>query len=678
VIRRVVVSLTNYCSLLVSRVDGGMHPPQSIHPNPNPSVLTSTGGSPSGSMDSSQLISFLREYRALECHCCSAVFGFQHKATGIMYCVDGCHERSPASPAMQQSPNMMVPVPAYSPPNVSLKINQHVPEIPNKNHMTMTQMNGAAVSNGIVDVKKNIVNPPTAVASSVAVTANPLASVPRLVPTQALAQTQVKVKPTETLVPVKAPLVVTSPSQNSPVVEEVRKAVDIPTPTQPQHVKSNVNVPAAVPSTSSTPRQSADVTDSKLAEPKSAGLKSVRVKPNSDVELSRANIPWPDVGTAAEAVVCTLAFDCGDGSFFVQPCTPQYVKFTSSVANKIVEVIRSGKCKQLVKPEVGRLCLAPFEGAHYRAEIISAEDDGKWRVFFIDYGNTEKMANLDLLGIPDELKQEPRLCLFGYWDQVLAGTKKPEELFETGFDADTESMSIRFRKKIADGQYIFQIGEPAKATFSVDKSSTTPPQPKTPAVPQWRDCSYSANLKSNEPVHVVHGWNATTFQVIADADEVAITNFQTLIKDYASTAKRLSRPPVLDEIVIAKYEGEYYRGKVDKVDGNNCTCSFLDYGDSKVSIISDVMPVNDAIMKYPVYGLTIRLDKVPAEPENFVLDASLEELIYNNTFILDLIQKTSIKPADLPFYDARLWDVKKENTLNDAVKSAIVAFKSKN
>ncbi|CAL8117339.1 unnamed protein product [Orchesella dallaii] len=64
------------------------------------------------------------------------------------------------------------------------------------------------------------------------------------------------------------------------------------------------------------------------------------------------------------------------------------------------------------------------ECEHFRAEIIAREADEERGMFFIDYGNTEIIGDLDLLGIPDELGEESRLCIFRLWEQVLAETKK--------------------------------------------------------------------------------------------------------------------------------------------------------------------------------------------------------------------------------------------------------------
>lgn len=64
------------------------------------------------------------------------------------------------------------------------------------------------------------------------------------------------------------------------------------------------------------------------------------------------------------------------------------------------------------------------------------------------------------------------------------------------------------------------------------------------------------------------------------------------------TEKPLDRPPVENELVIAKYEeGDWYRGKVTKVEGSDCEVSFVDFGDKVKCAWSIVVPVDETIMK---------------------------------------------------------------------------------
>ncbi|ODN02993.1 nuclease domain-containing protein 1, partial [Orchesella cincta] len=612
-----------------------MSPPSSLPYNLT-AASSSTVVSPTSSSMDPVLINFLKEYRVLECSCCTSVFGFQHKATGTLYCVEGCHERGPQSPPALNSPNLM----------------------------------GARPGSTLVTIPNGIYSGP--VVSKSILTSNINGPSPPLTPAPVVSH-QVPVSTPSAPAPTPKAPVVTTASIPAPTLKASVVTASTPAPTP----KVPVVAPKAAEQQERVQVQGSnaatDVVDSRTKESRSeAKPKSIRVKPDANVESSRAEVPWLDF-KKSENVTSTIVFDCGNGGFFFQPCSPDVLKSCSTLRDKIVEVIRSGKCKPVVKPAVGILCLAPFDGDHYRAEVIASEAGGKWKVFFIDYGNTEILNATELLTIPEELKADSRLCAFAYWDKVLASEKTGEELASC-CDLETETVRLTFLKRITTGQYVVQIGGPANAIFEVEKSSA-PIKAKVP-MHQWADCEFSPNLIGEVNVHVVFAWNANTLHVTADADEEKLTEFQQLITEYAAKAERFTNPPDLDEIVIAQYDGAFYRGKVDKVEGDMCTCTFVDYGDTKVSKVCDVIPVNDVIMKYPVYGMIIRLDKVPTQPDGFKFDGQLEDLIYNHGYILDLLQSGKVRPADLPHFYARLWDCDKANTLNDGVKAAVMAFKS--
>lgn len=59
----------------------------------------------------------------------------------------------------------------------------------------------------------------------------------------------------------------------------------------------------------------------------------------------------------------------------------------------------------------------------------------------------------------------------------------------------------------------------------------------------------------------------------------------------------MDRPPVVDELAIGDYDGEYYRARVVKVNGDECELQFIDFGDKKLCKYSEVFPVNDELMK---------------------------------------------------------------------------------
>jgi len=161
-------------------------------------------------------------------------------------------------------------------------------------------------------------------------------------------------------------------------------------------------------------------------------------------------------------------------------------------------------------------------------------------------------------------------------------------------------------------------------------------------------------------------YDPLTLHVVADADEAALVDMQAELADYASKAKKMDRPPVKDEVVIGDYGGEPYRARVREVNGENCKIEFIDYGDATLCKFSDLIPANDAVMKHPLYGMTLKLAKIPDPPEGFQLQANFEEEIYSQSFIIDPVQR-NVKPVpgQAAHYEARLWDLQRDGTLNE-------------
>lgn len=50
-------------------------------------------------------------------------------------------------------------------------------------------------------------------------------------------------------------------------------------------------------------------------------------------------------------------------------------------------------------------------------------------------------------------------------------------------------------------------------------------------------------------------------------------------------------------MVIANYQGDYYRAVVEQIRGDKCKISFVDFGDSCKTVFSEMYPVNEEIMK---------------------------------------------------------------------------------
>jgi hypothetical protein len=178
-------------------------------------------------------------------------------------------------------------------------------------------------------------------------------------------------------------------------------------------------------------------------------------------------------------------------------------------------------------------------------------------------------------------------------------------------------------------------------------------------------------------VYVQYQYSPTLYHVVTDEDAKAIDSFQgTLTKDCETNGKPLTRPPVIDQIVIGRYEGRYYRGRVTKVEGDSCVVAFVDFGDQCRCHFSELLQVNDAIMKFPIYGMMVHLDKVPdpPNPSSFIPDQKTASVL-NDCMILELqcTKNDLVLTKGRYQVEGQLWDPLRKFCVNDGITKTIKA-----
>jgi hypothetical protein len=210
--------------------------------------------------------------------------------------------------------------------------------------------------------------------------------------------------------------------------------------------------------------------------------------------------------------------------------------------------------------------------------------------------------------------------------------------------------------------------------------AAAPPQPKKqtpPDVPMWSQCRYSPNLTNEVMVYVQFQYSATLYHVVSDEDTKDLDRFQEILtKDCEANGKPLTRPPVIDQIVIGRYEGQYYRGRVTKVEDVSCVVAFVDFGDKSTCQFSELLQASDDIMKFPIYGMMIHLYKVPepANPTSFVPDQKTESVL-SDCMILELkCTKDDLVPIKGRYHvEGQLWDPLHKYCVNDGITKTIKA-----
>uniref|UniRef100_A0A0M3HFH6 Tudor domain-containing protein n=1 Tax=Ascaris lumbricoides TaxID=6252 RepID=A0A0M3HFH6_ASCLU len=112
-----------------------------------------------------------------------------------------------------------------------------------------------------------------------------------------------------------------------------------------------------------------------------------------------------------EVVSCMRSdgsIDTSPDSFFIQLCRDE------EVIEKVSLLEMPAKSRKIDCPQLSMVCMAPFCGSFYRAEIVSIENSERCCVMFVDYGNKEEVSADEIYFIDDTLpaimRSSPRLA----------------------------------------------------------------------------------------------------------------------------------------------------------------------------------------------------------------------------------------------------------------------------
>ncbi|CAG7723669.1 unnamed protein product [Allacma fusca] len=317
-------------------------------------------------------------------------------------------------------------------------------------------------------------------------------------------------------------------------------------------------------------------------------------------------------------------------------------------------------------PSVGEIVFAPYNGDFYRALVQQVLSEKKIvRVKFIDYGdsNCVKLSNCrepsdeimemhPIYGIdfeclvkndcPIDAKLPEKLTAMIQERVYIEGKVSSSNDFKwKGSLYTDENLSNKFNDHVDNwisslGRATEQEQEPpteitsnrtspeVKREVSVtrDKSEQclTRSNPFSGSVlilgckRMLRDATISPNLcKYGAHVRVNYMWNYKTLTISAVDDDKHFDTLDTLIKNHVKTDSGLKRAVEVDEIIIAPYQGSFYRGVVTSLDGSNAHVRFLDYGDKTVVPVSELVELSPEIDKLPIYGIIMKMDGVPDE-----------------------------------------------------------------
>lgn len=293
---------------------------------------------------------------------------------------------------------------------------------------------------------------------------------------------------------------------------------------------------------------------------------------------------------------------------------PTHHKELSSLMEKIKHFCADNH--KVYLPVVGEMVLAQFTNDQqwYRALVEGIVSDTAYEVQFVDYGNKEFVDNksmrrpdADFFVLPLQAVQCQLSGLIGQED-----TKKLKD-FKSLLDNLVFVTSKGCSNNIHDVEVVLETGksvnailqgkvsEPAAPTPSVstdkapirnqqeavlDKSATKSPVAQRMAqspdrLMADRVSGSTLPLGTNVQAFVRHREGQTVY-VLLTSDIQPCMDLSMAIQEHCTVTNNVYKP-IVGELVLAQFEGEWCRARVDEyIEGTSCTMCYIDYGNTSV------------------------------------------------------------------------------------------------
>lgn len=143
-------------------------------------------------------------------------------------------------------------------------------------------------------------------------------------------------------------------------------------------------------------------------------------------------------------------------------------------------------------------------------------------------------------------------------------------------------------------------------------------------------------IPNDTEVIITYVRNHTTVYVRSDATSKFYSELITKVEHAALKAQKLTAYPFRDEIVMAPFEGGYYRAIVIKSDkpGGTVKVGFMDFGNAADVLFNEIKKLPQDLMEHPRQAVMVSLKNITTEAdeaEAATMKAHLDELCLNDT-----------------------------------------------
>nr|CAD7429615.1 unnamed protein product [Timema monikensis] len=300
----------------------------------------------------------------------------------------------------------------------------------------------------------------------------------------------------------------------------------------------------------------------------------------------------------------------GPGDYWVQ----RVQQAKDLIAFQIYLFKKAPECSNL-QPEVGLVCLAPFQGGWYRAKVKTLTP--LLKIFYVDYGNTLEISHCDLKSLPpmSSLADIPAMAVRV---KLVEGTSQNyqnltvDSKFYIKFIGMTSGDIAYVQMKEADPEI-----HPKDAQTNVQQEMPPIPVMDEPTEPTVEVPAATAAIKTMQDlpdtftqVKVSYKNGSTNYWVrLVEQDEIFR---RILVELNHAEVNVFIKNPKVGTLVSAYSDGCWCRARVKAVEPH-LIVHYIDFGNTEVTTLDNLRPLPETLVQDPDLALKIQLADVTSE-----------------------------------------------------------------
>ena len=292
---------------------------------------------------------------------------------------------------------------------------------------------------------------------------------------------------------------------------------------------------------------------------------------------------------------------------YIHPVTEDTPHYLSTFMTSISDYCSAQTTPTATPPAVGHYCLARYDGSWYRGRIESLTSASKANVFFVDYGNQDKVPLTQIRPIPAEFADVPRLVV----KCALAGVE-PCVVLEpdpaTCILLTEMLLSSKLTCRVVNYcPLLVELVAPSSGRSLRDElSSSGKLSPLTPLAFFSVEPSCLRDEKEEVFVTEVHGPGDIWVQQEGSPNVAKLLPLMEEIGTHCVNQPVSHTPAVLGQLVCARFseDGVWYRARVVGFPSlSQYLVRFLDYGNVEEVGVLAVLPVTEELLKLPALAI---------------------------------------------------------------------------